>query len=181
MAGGPERGDAPAIASDFLTIGKGFVGHEIGVDSFAAAHAALGAQLPHDGGLSCQRVAIGEDRRTGLPCQIGRQGSVVEVRMGDEDMRDMFTLSQRAHDACQMCGAWRSGIDHRNATAFTNQIGVGAAIGEGGGVVAQDAAQAGHDLLGDMGGRVELIGLAHMGVLCLCLEMAEQVHPIDDL
>ena len=161
VTGGVDRFKLPAFARDPLAIGKDLVRGETRINAFAAPDfTAFGKRLHHRR-ASGGGIAEGQHRGAGCVGQGTRQGRVVRMGMGDDDMGDALLRSDGVQDRLQMRGAVGAGVDHGKA-AGAQKIGVGAPIGHGRGVGCHDTAQAWFERFGHADGGIEVIGRQHV-------------------
>ena len=161
----PERHEPPAVALDHLAILQRVIGDEVHIHSLAPAKPALFGEAAHHLGLAAGRRTIGQNRGAGCLGQRTGEGGVIAMGMGGQDMADVLPRPERREDRRHMGLIQRAGIDHGDPGTLADQVGIRPAEGEGGGVVAQDAPDAGQDLFGHFWGGVEFVGVAHVLVL----------------
>ena len=142
------RLDAPAVAGDHFAIDQRDVRPEI----------HIGAGVEPAGFADMERPrramrALGVNRRAGRRFDLRHGGRMIAVRMGDENMRDRFA-AHRVEDRGDVRGVVRAGIEDRDLAA-ADDIADRALEGERPGIVGDDRAHAGRDLLRPAGHEVK--------------------------
>jgi two-component system, OmpR family, osmolarity sensor histidine kinase EnvZ len=143
MTGRVQGCDAPVGSAKFLAVNQRGVGFEACIQAFAPARQSVGCQASHNRRPSRLGWSEGQDGRIGCPRQSWRQGRVIAVRMGDQDMGDRRG-PRSAQYRSQMCRIVRAGVDHGHA-GCAQQIGVGARTGHRGRVRGQNPSHTGGD------------------------------------
>ncbi len=135
-----QRGQPPLRPFEHRAVGEPPVGDE-GVVAALAAFARRGQVRAEAVGRHGAAAAAAE-----RGAQAGHALRVVVMGVRDQDARDPPALGG-AQDRRAMRRALRPRVEHGDVAAAADQVGVGAAEGEGARIVAADAAQAGGDLL----------------------------------
>lgn len=160
MSGGVDHVQRPCIALDLVLVSHDPVRAKIDVDAFAAANLCALGQLRHDGRAPGGRIAKGNNRRAAGLGQIARQGGMVQMGMGDDDMADVLAWLDGGQNRRQMARRRGARVDH-SQTARADKIGVCPAIGHRRGVIRHNPAQTGFQTLGNAYGWVKFVGGEH--------------------
>ncbi len=160
VAGRMNSGQAPASAGDVIAISERCVTAKGGVDPFAAANLASFGKFLHYLGPARSCAAIGEDGRTSCVGEWTREGRMIHMCVGHDDMRDVLLGANCLQYSVQMGHAFRAWVNH-SEIGGAQKVGVGAAIGHGRGIGGHDTAQARFQRFGHANRGIKVIWRQH--------------------
>ena len=136
--------DPPVAALDDVAVVDLHIGNEIRVAAGVEAHVAA-----RSGGAGWSGAVrpVGIGRGPGQRLEPGRQGRVIVVGMGDQDVADRFAV-ERSDKGVEMRFVERPRVDHGHVSP-ADDVGACAGEGEGARVVGDHSPQQGRDL-GDL-------------------------------
>jgi hypothetical protein len=131
---------SPSLARDLVAFTNYTMRAEVPIQPFAASAQTAGGKPLHDRRPACVGTPEGQDFSARFRGEAPGEGTVVEMSMCDEDMRD-FTRLAGAEDRIQVRGIIRARVDNSDLT-FADKEGVGPPMGHRPGIRSNDAAKA---------------------------------------